>query len=161
MNYLNIRDEIYSQLTGVTGIGKVFKNKKFITDWKTFLDQFYKNNKTIVTWFYLNAAPEEVFDANLAELDESMSLQITKRNEIWTIETYYVFKDDDVNPSEYEFQLLCERIEAKFRFLENLNNQAFFSLPLRRIFSGYWYLGDTLCHKAEWQLELIQRIERT
>ena len=59
MAYADARDEIYAQIAAVSGIGKVFKSKRFVSDWATFLSRFKTSDGKInVCWFARTAGTE-------------------------------------------------------------------------------------------------------
>ena len=158
MSYEETRDEIHTQLVSVSGIGKVFKSHRYVNDWATFLERFKSNGKINLCWFSLVSAPET--GLGVGSTDETNELEFIERDETWRIELYYGFQDDDINPSEFDFMKLAEAIEDKFRFLQNLNGKAFRSFPLQRIGSGLWeFLSGVLCHRAEWTLQIQERIQ--
>lgn len=159
MAYSTIRDAISTQVTATTGIGKVFKSRRYVTDWATFLSRFKDTNDKInVCWFWLNSATEQVPQIG-SENSEGDFLWM-ERDETWTIELFYGFHDadDSETPSEFTFQGICENLETKFRFLQDLSDSVERSYPLQRLYSGMWAFGEVLCHKAEFQLRLRQRI---
>lgn len=158
--YEATRDEIETQLNAVTGIGKVYDSPKFATDWKEWLDLHKAaDGKIKVVWFSLESVTENPRgDLGSTEIDDFINY--TERTEVWAIEQYYGFKDDESAPSDYTFQLLVEAIETKFRFLQTLNGKCHFSFPLNRTFSGLFMLGNVvLSHKAEFKLKLLHRIQ--
>lgn len=159
MSYVQTRDEIYTRLSGVSGIGKVFKSRRYAQDWTTFLARFKDTgNKINVCWFWLNSAMEDA--PKTGSENSEGSFIWTERDELWTIEMYYGFHDADDNssPSEFAFQGLCETVETTFRFLQNLGGKAERSYPLERVSSGLAMLGDVLCHRAEFQLKVRRRM---
>ena len=133
--YTDTRDEIYNQLTSISGIGQVFLSQKYPTDWQSFFE-LYRNkytNKCIVTFVTLNNPITETIGDEETVLTADNFINYVHRSETWRISLIYAFQDDDTNPSEYDFQELCELIEEKFRFLQDLNGKAFRSYPLQTI----------------------------
>lgn len=161
MNYTSVRDQIYTELAAVSGIGKVFKSKRLVEEWAPFLARFVINSRINVTWFTETSANEQ-WDSQLAENTDSDVIQYTERAESWQIETFYGFDDaDDADsPSEFAFQTLCEAIEAKFRFSQTLSATVDKVFPMRRVSSGLFVFsgGDVKVHRAEFQLTLRYRI---
>ncbi len=149
------RAEIKSQLEAVSGIGKVIPAMKNPTNEADFKAAYVSGGVVNVAMFTRGT------DSGTLEDDETSTHLFSDRSATWRIVLLYGFHDDPTTPSEYTFQKLCEAIEDKFRFLQDLNGKAFNSQPLNRITSGlFQFLGGTvLCHKAEWNLQIDDRIE--
>jgi len=160
MSYSTVRDEIKNQLEAVTGIGKVFSREPYTTNMDDFLALYADRDTQIVkiTWFLLDRVQEPKTGSYVANDAENL-LQESERHEFWKIISHYGHKDDDENPSEYPFQEWCATIEDKFRFLQNLNGLCEDSMPLQRTYCSLGKLGNMLCHRAEWSLELIFKVE--
>ncbi len=153
MAYAAVRDEINTQLLAVAGIGKVYKSKRLVNDWNTFFTRFKDGSGNInVIWFSITEVTEEL--AEQGAEDEKGQIVRLERVEMWTFELFYGLKDDDTTPSEFTFQTLVEAIQDKFRFLFNLNSTADRSYPLEIISATEGKLGDTLIHRAEFQLKV-------
>jgi len=162
--YSDTRDEIYIQINSVTGIGKVFKSVKYPTDWEAFFNLYRDSdtNTCIVTFITCVNPITETVDDQIGDWDASQFINHTHRTETWKISLVYAFKDDETAPSEYGFQELCERIEEKFRFLQDLNGKAFISYPLQSMLRdiGQW-TGSIMVHKCDFHLQVVHRIENT
>lgn len=159
--YETTRDKIAATLRGVPGIGRIFDSPKHARDWDEWLQHYQDEDGLIrVGWFSLVAAPE---DANgpLGHRDATDEVSYAVRTETWRIEQFLGFKDDENEPSDYQFQLLCERIEAAFRFLVPAQwaGDTFRVSQISRTFSAPWWLtNQVLVHKAEWNLAVTHRI---
>ena len=156
MSYATERDEIYTQLAATSGIGVVFKSKRFVADWTTFLSRFKTGGVINVCWFDRVSGSER--GEGVGSTDAGSEILAVQKNDNYEIELYYGFKDDDTTPSSYAFQALVDAIETKFRFLQNLNSVTERSYPLQRTASGLFMFSDVLCHRAAWTLEIRNRI---
>ena len=163
MSYATQRDEIYTQIAAVSGIGKVFKSKRLVNDWATFLNRFKTATSVINVCWFSRVSGSELHDGqgNIGSTDAGSEILIVDKRDFYDIELFYGFKDDDTAPSDYTYQALVDAIETKFRFLQNLNSTADRSMPLQRTASGLWSFGDVLCHRAQWLLEVRTRIVNT
>jgi hypothetical protein len=160
MSYATVRDEIKNQLEAVAGIGKVFTREPYTTNMDDFLTLYADRDSQIVkiTWFLLDRVQETPTGVNTITDAENL-LHDSEKHEFWKIISHYSHKDDGDNPSEFAFQEWAGTIEDKFRFLQNLNGKCEISRPLQRTYSGLGKLGNMLCHRAEWTLELIYAVE--
>lgn len=162
--YSDTRDKIYTLLTSVAGIGKVFKSQRYPKDWEAFFN-LYRDNDTnlcvVVFMTLINPITENITEEDAA-VDANRQIQIVQRSETWKISLIYAFKDDDTNPSEYAFQELCENIEEKFRFLQDLDGSAFQSWPLQTVLRdvGTW-TASVMVHKCDFHLQIEHRIVST
>lgn len=165
MNYANVRDEIATELGTVSGMGKVFKSLRFVTDWGTFFNRFVTDfsgtKRTVVCWIGGSGPTQETGLNLVGDTDERDLIEWTDRHESYLITLVVGFKDDDTAPSEFDFMTLVDAIEAKFRFGQNLNAKCDKQYPLQRQALGLFMFADQLCHKAEWLLELRFRVENT
>ena len=156
--YSDQRDEIKAQLEAVTGIGKVYTRQPNPTDEKSFKDAYVsssKINSVIITRMDGSDNPEN--DA-LGSISEANEIIATGKRDFWLIRLLYGYDDHATTPSEDTFQTLVDAIEEKFRYLENLNNKAYFSYPLQRTQCGLFvFFNSYLCHKAEWRLQVVNR----
>jgi hypothetical protein len=151
------RDAIYANLKAVEGMGQVFKSQRYVTDWEAFLNLYINDENLVkVCWFSLRNASERV--DGVGEYGADNQANVSERSETYSIEFFYGFKDDTNEPSSFDFELICERIENRFRFLQNLNGTSFQTRAISRPFSGLWLVGSVLCHRAEFSLEVVHRI---
>lgn len=158
--YESTREAIAAQLNAVEDVGKIFKSVRYVTDWGVFLDMYRNEEGLLKVCWFSKAGHDDLIDAPLSTVDAADFIHWTEKVERWRIEYFYGFKDDDFLPSEFDFEKVIERIEAKFRFLQNLSGVCYQSLPLQRTSSGLWsFQGGVLCHHAEWSLKIIHRIE--
>jgi hypothetical protein len=157
VNYESIRDEIENQLNSVEGIGRVFKSRRNQGDMPTFLSRFKTSDDLINVCWFTKATGNELTSTGIGSTDEADEILATQIDEQWEIEVHYGFRDDDVNPSEFDFEILAERIENKFRFLQNLNGKVDKSFPLSVLIKNYAQFGDVFCHHVVWRLPLRQR----
>lgn len=155
--YEATRDAIYLNLKAVEGIGMVHKSERMVEDWQAFFRRYVNDENILkIAWFSLARSAEK--DSGYGSVDASDTINHMERSEFWRIQQFYGFHDDDDEPSAFEFENLCQRIEDQFRFLQNLNGAAFRTRAISRPFSGLWSLGGVLCHRAEFTLEVVHRI---
>jgi len=158
--YEDTRDAIETILNGVVGVGKVYKSPRHVTDWETFVKMHSTQERVVNVGWYSMASASDSITGTLAAVDDTDFIHYTERTEAWEIEYFYGFKDSDTEPSDFDFQLLVERIEDAFRFAQDLGDVAYQNLPLQRTFSGLWMLGNVvLCHRAAFRLTVIHRIQ--
>jgi len=160
MIYSTVRDEIKTQLEGVTGIGKVFNHRRHASDWVAFLLLFKATDGLINMCWISRSEDIEQPEVAPGSTDEADEIIAVSEEENWDIEFFFGFKDDDDagSPSEFAFNTLVDAIETKFRFLQNLNGVVDKSWPLSRVSSSFGSLGEVLCHRAHWRLRLRHRI---
>ena len=154
--YDNEKDEIYAQLAAVSGIGKVYKSRRYTNNWADFLTRFKDSNDKInVCWFWRDGGVDNT-DNGIGWEDERELIEQVEEIDVWNIELFYAFKDDDTTPSELTFQNLVEAIRDKFRFLQDLNGKADKNWPLQLLGSGLWQFlgGGPMCHRALFQLRV-------
>ena len=158
--YETTRDEIYDQLSAVTDGGRIFKSVRYTTDWASWFALYANEEHLLKVCWFSKVAHDDSINAPLADFDAGDFIHHTQMSEQWRIEMYYGFKDDDNTPSEFDAQLLFERVETQFRFLQTLNGVCYQSLPLVRVRTELFeFQGGVLCHRAEWVLKLLHRIE--
>ncbi len=158
-SYKTVRDEIGTQLAAVTGIGKVFKHWRHVTEWKTFLERFKHTDGKINVCMITRKADTEA-GSGIGSTTEEDKIEAVEESEVWQIELFYGHKDDDDDDASSEsiFNELVDNIETKFRFLQDLNAKAYKSFPLQRLDLSWGSLGEVFCHRALWQLRLQHRI---
>ena len=161
MSWTTVRNEIETQLQAVTGIGKVYAIRRNPTSEADFQSAFKSGSKINAIQFWLSSADE--FPDGTGSEDEERQLQHSRRIESWTFELFFGFDDtgNKDTSSEKFFQELVEAIEAKFRFLQDLNGKVEHSAPLDLITAGLFEMlsGLVLIHRAEFRLELELRIQ--
>lgn len=155
------RNEIKAQLEDVSGIGAVYLFKANPTDEEAFKAKFADQNSIINFCEVTLSDGLENTDSEESVTSEDGEFQQIRKDNSWQIDLFYGYKYDETTPSELAFQTLIEAIEAQFRFLQDLNGQAFRSQPLQRVSAGLWQMagGMVLCHKASWRLTVTQLIQ--
>lgn len=158
--YENEKDEIYTQLASVTGIGKVYKSRRFTADWPAFLAKFKDANGKINVWWFWREGGADNVEGGIGWSDERDLIEQVEEIDVWNIEGFYGFQDHDTTPSELAFQNLVDAVRDKFRFLQDLNGKADKSWPLQLLGSGLWQFlgGGPLCHRALLQLRIRRMI---
>lgn len=162
--YTITRDAIEQTLLSIVGVGQIFNRRKFVTDWTQFFALYKAKDDDLfrVVFFWLKSARE-----NTEDYDDAAYLKNgVMRIETWAMEYYHGENDSDetvARPSEEKFNLVCEKIEERFRFDDNLGGVCFRVEPLTRVFSGLWNFepGGVLSHRAEWELTIAHQIIRT
>lgn len=156
--YTDQRDEIKAQLEAVAGIGNVFTRQPNPTDEKSFKDAFVKSSKINSVIITRVDGSDNIEGDPLGSISEANNIIATGKRDNWLIRFLYGYDDHASTPSEDIFQGLVDLIEAKFEYLENLNDKALFSYPLQRTQCGLFvFFGSYLCHKAEWRLQVVNR----
>lgn len=157
MTYATVRDEIHTQLSAVSGIGRVFKYPRLVSDWAQFLNLF-KDSSDKINLAWIDRISAEDTPTGVGTEDATGEIEWTQLIETWQIDLYYGFKDDDSAPSMYTFQGLVDSISNKFRFLQNLNGVANKSWPVQLVAAGLFeFKGEVLCHRAIFQLRIRDR----
>jgi len=157
------RDAIYNELLSVEGIGRVFKSPRYVSEWKTFLDRFktqsFENPErevVCVGWLTRSSAFE------VAAKDESdVTVHITK-TETWNGSLYYGFRDDDEQPSEFDFQELADRVQDRFEFLDRLSGLTWMHSvdPIDLQSAGVAMINnEVLAHRADFVLRITHHID--
>jgi hypothetical protein len=163
--YTAQRAAIKTLLETVSGIGNVFDSQKDVTNEANFKTSFVKNGVVNVCWFIRgNGIDDEVGSLKYGSRDERNIITHTQTDDSWTITLMYGYKDDITTPSEYPFQLLVDTIQDKFRFIQDLGGEQYeISHPLQRTICGIFAFlsGTVLCHKAEWRLNVTERVVDT
>ena len=157
------RAEIKSQLQAVSGIGLVYDSAKNPTTEELWNSLYIAPSTKIVNVVFFN----RLNMAGKPVKDEAIQITETYEKDNWQITLLYGFHDDPANPSEYAFNNLVDAIQNQFRFLQDLNGQAYSSDPLVRITSGLFQFlgGKVLCHKAVWHFtatnEIVDQLAET
>jgi hypothetical protein len=165
VNYTTIRDKLTTDLTAVTGIGKVFGRPRWSVDWTSYLNLFKVTNphdasKSVVNLCWVSRRSFSEFDSDKGSRDEAEVMTSVQRDETWEIMLIYGFDDDDTYPSETDYQGLVDAIATKFRLMDQLGIPATVeeSWPIQLESSGLKFFGDVLCHNAVMTIRIQQRI---
>ncbi len=141
MSEAMIRQQIYTILSGVPGIGKVYDYERWTADWSQFLTLF-KDTATgrILGWEISRAAVEVQF---LSRIEE----EATHR---YAIKGYLGLQDGAA--TEKIFTGLIETIRTVFRGNVTLNGTAELANPVSVPVIDVRTFGSVLCHYCELQL---------
>jgi hypothetical protein len=163
--FTNTRDSLVTNLTNVTGIGKVLKSAPYSTDWQSFLSRFavthptQTNNRYIcVAWVSRRAFSE--IETGKGSRDEAETIVAVTKDETWQMTVLVGYQDDDTKASEEIFNELVDRIADKFRLID----PATFTTPIEEAWpvqlesAGEYFFGEVLCHKAVLTIHLQHRL---
>lgn len=165
MNYAAIRDAIHAQLLQVPGIGVVFKHQRYSSDWPTFLERYKVPNALDQTEYLVNVAwisrmSTRDTSASPGGRAEDNTLVAVHVEDIWTITLIYGFHDDEesTQASESAFMALVDKVKEQFRWLDRLGipTAVEYAEPVEAVSLGLYMIGDTLCHKADMQIRVVQ-----
>jgi hypothetical protein len=157
--YTLTRDAINTTLQGVDGIGVVFKHPRYSADWASFLELFKQPKFGDPTKSVINVAMvTRTSVSERPQLAENIVTINTLIDETWSIMLFYSFDDDSEQPSEFEFQELCDRVMDAFRPEEatGFTASVHTSEPLFMSSAGLYTLGEVLVHRADFILRLVQ-----
>jgi hypothetical protein len=147
---------ILAILNAITGIGMCYASPQDVTNEANFKTRFVKNNVINTCWISRqNGSDDE--HAKFGSVDEADVITHTQADDYWVIIFLYGYKE---NVSEPIFQLLVDSIQDSFRFIQNLGGDMYeSSRPLQRPVCGiFQFLGGYMCHKAEFRLQITERI---
>lgn len=140
-----IRQQIYTILSGVPGVGKVYDYERWSVDWTKFVTLFQDSaSGRILGWEMSRVAVESQF---LSRVEE----EVTHR---FVIKGYLGLKDADA--TEKLFNGLIEAIRAAFRGNVTLNGVAELATPLTAPIIDVRTFGSVLCHYAELHLAVTE-----
>ena len=135
-----IRTQIYTILSGVTDIGKVYDYERWAADWTTFINLFkttVADIEQIRGWeIGRRAAPEKV-----------ATLGRNERGHTFVIRGY--MRVNDAQASEKTFNALIEAIADAFRSNLEINGTAEHHDFLQAEIIEHRNFGGVLCHYAE------------
>ncbi len=144
-----IRAEIFSILSGVTDIGKVYDYDRWSADWGVFITLFKAtiSGKDQIRGCEITrrAAPGE-YDSNAEEL---VSHQ-------YVIKMYMSLSDADA--TEKTFNALIEAVKTAFRFNFELNGVCESAGPVSADIIEPRFFGSVLCHYAELSLPVRETV---
>ena len=150
---------IVALLQGVSGIGAVYDSPQDVTSEENFKTRFVKNNVLNTCWLSRQSGTDNPF-AKFGSVDEANVITHSQADDFWTITLLYGYKE---NISEPIFQNLVDAIQDEFRFIQHLDGDMYeFCYPLQRTVSGiFQFLGGRMCHKAEFRMQVMERIVDT
>ena len=139
-----IRNQIYTIISAVTDIGKVYDYERWTAEWATFINLF----KTTIGgidqirgWeIGRKAAPE-------SGATEIATLGTTDKSHIFVIRGYMGVKDEAA--TEKTFNLLIEAISDIFRTNLTINGTALIHDFIQAEIIEFRTFGGVLCHYAE------------
>ena len=147
---------ILALLNSVTGIGLCYDSPQDVTNEENFKTRFVKNNVINTCWLSRQNGTDSE-NAKFGSKDERDIITHTQADDFWVITLLYGYKE---NVSETVFQNLVDAIQDKFRFIQDLGGDMYeSSSPLQRPVCGiFQFLGGRMCHKAEFRLQVMERI---
>jgi hypothetical protein len=153
MSEANIRTQIYTILSSVTNIGKVYDYERWANDWATFIN-FFKTTiggiDQIRGWeISRRSAPEK-------QVGISSGTGKYERAHSFVIRGYLGVKDADA--TEKTFNALIEAIATAFRGNRKLNGTAERHDLIQTDIIEPRMFGSVLCHYAELSLTATERI---
>lgn len=137
------RQQIFTELSSVTNIGKVYDYERWAADWATFINLFKTNIggvDQIRGWEIGRKAAQAQYDSNAEELTTHQ----------FVIRGYMGIKDSDA--TEKTFNALIEAIRTKFRFSFRLNGACEHAGPVSAELIDTRTFGSVLCHYCELSL---------
>ncbi len=138
-----IRTQIYTILSGVTNIGKVYDYERWIIDWGTFINLFKDSEGKILGWDIGRKAP-------ITEDETSI------KKHTYSIKGYMGLKDAD--GTEKDFNELIESVASAFRSNKMLNGSALGHDFIQVEILDVRMFGGVLCHFAELTLTVYEHI---
>lgn len=146
-----IRAQIYSILSGVSGIGKVHDYERWSKDWDTFISYFKDTaSGRILGWeIGRRSGREEKTVIGIGDEDQDLSHTFVIRG--------YMAVDDSA-ATEKLFNALIEAIAAAFREKTTLNGTATDHEYIQRETIEARMFGGVLCHYAELSLTVTERL---
>jgi hypothetical protein len=159
LNYTDTKNEIISTLELVSGIGKVYPSMQQAVDLKTLEDKFVTNGKFNVAFVSRLSAFEDD-ESGVGSRDETDTAIVKQVTETWNITLFYAFKDSISSPSEFAFQALVDAIREKFRWLNDLNANAYKSYSVNFITTNVFEeVNKTVtCHRGDGKLVVKYRL---
>jgi hypothetical protein len=150
-NFSQIRDEIKTILSSVTGIGVVHTRERYVKERAEFKKLFISGDK-INGWTITRSQTTET----------RMPGEATRSYQ-FTIRGYFSFHDDDTaaSSSEQIFQELVEAICDTFRTNPTLNGKAVTSGPMQVVGLEPRMFAEVLVHYVELSLEVLEQIAVT
>ncbi len=140
-----IRQQIYTILSGVPNVGKVYDYERWTADWNQFLTLFKDAvSGRILGWEISRVAVESQF---LSRVEE----EATHR---FVIKGYLAVKDADA--TDKMFNGLIEAIRSTFRGNVTLNGVAELAGPMAAPIIDVRTFGSVLCHYGELHLAVSE-----
>ncbi|MBI5075632.1 MAG: hypothetical protein HZB62_10780 [Nitrospirae bacterium] len=144
-----IRTQIFTILSGVTDIGKVYDYERWSADWGAFISLFKSTvgSKDQIRGCEIarRAAPGG-YDSNAEELIRHQ----------YVIRMYMSLSDADA--TEKTFNALIEAVKSAFRFNFQLNDTCESAGPVSADIIEPRFFGSVLCHYAELSLPVIEMV---
>jgi hypothetical protein len=147
---------ILALLQAVNGIGMCYATPQDVTNEANYTTRFVKNNVINTCWLSRSNGTDSA-DSKFGSRDERDIITHTQADDNWIITILYGYKE---NVSEPIFQALVDAVQDKFRFIQNLGGDIDeMSYPLQRTVNAIFvFLGGRMCHKAEFRLQVTERI---
>lgn len=141
-----------------SGIGSVYNYKPFIMSEKDFKDKFLVHDSTLKKdiingWMVTLVRTREVDDALGGSAGYNMRFHTIE------VSGYYGISESDT--SEVAFRTLLEAVVTAIRGNNTLTSTALTSGPPQIMTFRQAYLGQVLCHYAEINIEVQERVSYT
>lgn len=155
MSEADIRQQIYTIVSGISNIGKVYDYERWAADWTAFINLFKATIGGVEQIRGWEISRKSASEKQIVIKTVGAS-QMFEDSHVYAIKGYLRVNDSEA--SEKVFNLLIENIKSAFRENRNLNGKAqrhdLIQAPLieTRIF------GDVLCHCAELNLTVYERL---
>lgn len=138
-----IRTQIYTIISGVTNIGKVYDYERWAVDWGTFLNLYKDSGGKILGWEIGRKSP-------ITEDETSV------KKHTYSIKGYMGLKDADM--TEKTFNGLIESVATAFRNNKELNGAALGHDFIQVEVLDVRTFGSVLCHFVELTLTVYEHI---
>jgi len=146
MSLKEIREAIKGIMETIPGIGKVYDYIPYSADWSNFINNF-KSNGTIKGW--------TITRRETAEVPTSIE-GVNDRDHLMFLQGYRAH--DETTESEKVFQDHVDEVCSKLREKYTLNGKALKVEPPQVIVVEHKMFGSVLCHYAEINLTVKERV---
>ena len=146
MALADIRGQIVTILSAVTGIGTVHAYERWAADWTGFLTHFKTESNKINGWTVSRRKTESDRD----------TMPTLNRKHRFVMRGYYGLKDSAA--TELTFQALVEGVQDAFESQYLLGGTVINSGPVQVLVIEQRMFGSVLCHYAECRLCTLETI---
>jgi hypothetical protein len=140
MSETAIRQQIFTTLSAVPNIGKVYDYERWTADWNVFINLFKSSGGKILGW--------EISRSGLQSI--SISSHEDEDQHQYQIRGYMGLQDAD--RTEIQFNALIEAIRAAFRRDFSLTGTCELATPIQVTIIEPRTFGSVLCHYCELRL---------
>jgi hypothetical protein len=142
-----IRTQIKAVLEGVSGIGSVHEYDRWFADWGKLIELFKTADNKIIGWMITRRKTTATRD----------TMPTIMRDHTFLIRGVYGLKDSAA--SELVFQDLVEAVQNAFDSAYLLGGNAINSGPMQITLVEIRMFGSVLCHYAELEYPVSERVE--